>query len=63
MTTCHHCYLSEAALSDDFQDFVAIGDVIMRNVDVGSLIVVITTIVGSAHDSRPLLGILTNKVN
>lgn len=58
-----NCYLSKAALADDLQDFVAVRDVVVWNVDVGSLIIVVAAVVGSAHDPRPLLGIWSNKVN
>lgn len=56
-------YLSKAAFPDDFQDFVAVGDVVMRDVDVGALIIVIATIVGSAQNAWPLLCIRTKKIH
>lgn len=37
--------LSEAALAEHAQDFVAVGDVVVRNVDVRTLIVVVTVVV------------------
>lgn len=57
------CYLSEAALADDLEDLVAVGDVVMRHLDVGALVVVVAAVVGSAHHPRPLLGVGTHKVN
>lgn len=42
-------YLSKAALADDLEDLVAVGDVVMRHLDVGALVVVVAPVVGSAH--------------
>lgn len=44
----HH--LSEAALANDFEDFVAVCNVVMWDMDVGSLIIIIATVVGSAQN-------------
>ncbi len=63
VTSCCLSYLSKTALANDLQDFVAVRNVVVWNVDVGSLIIIITAVVGSAHDPRPLLGIWTNKIN
>lgn len=42
-------HLSEAALADDLEDLVAVGDVIVRHLDVGALVVVVAAVVGSAN--------------
>lgn len=56
-------YLSKAALADDLEDLVAVGDVVVWNVDVGSLIVIVAAVIGPAHDPRPLLGTGTDEVH
>lgn len=44
-------YLSKAAFADDLQDFVAVGDVVVWDLDVRPLIVVITAVIGPAENS------------
>lgn len=56
-------YLSKAALANDFENFIAIGDVIMWNMDVGTLVIIITPIVGPTHHPCPLLSVGSNKIN
>jgi len=47
--------LPEAALADDLQHFVAVGDVIVRHVDVLSGVVVVAAVLGAADDALTLL--------
>lgn len=54
-------YLSEAALPDHLQDFVSVSDVVVRDLDVGAVFIVVTTVVGSAQNPRFLLCIWSNK--
>ncbi len=57
----HH--LTEAALPDDFEHFVPVGQVVVGYVSVRALIVVIPTIIGAAYDPRPFLGVGPDEVD
>ena len=56
-------HLAEAAFSNDFQHFVAVGEVVVGDVCVGALIVVVPAVVGSSDDARPLLGVGADEVD
>lgn len=56
-------HLSEAALADDPQHLVAVGDVVVRDVDVRALLVVVAAVVARADDARPLLGVGPDEVD
>lgn len=54
-------YLSKTTLADDFEHLVAVGYVVVWNVDVRPLIVIVTAVIGSTNYPQPLLGIRTDK--
>ena len=56
-------HLAEAAFSNDFQHFVAVGEVVVRDVRVGALVVVVLAVVGRADDARTLLGVRADEVD
>ena len=43
-------YLSKAALSDDFEHFVSISDVIMRNEEIAAVVIIVATVVRRTDD-------------
>lgn len=47
----------------NLEEFVAIGQMVMRYVNVSSLLIIITTVVIASCNSRPLLGIGSHKVD
>jgi len=55
--------LSEASLSDDFEDLVPVGQVVVRYVRVRALLVVVAAIVGRPDNARPLLRVGTDEVD
>jgi hypothetical protein len=55
--------LTEAALPDDFEHFVAVGQVVVSDVRVRALVVVVATVVGAANEAGPLFGIGPNEVD
>ena len=56
-------YLSEAALSNDLEDLVAVRHMVMGDVDVGALVVIVAAVVGSAHHPRTLLSTRSNEIH
>ena len=56
-------HLAEAALSNDFEHFVAVGQVVVGYVGVGTLVVVVAAVVGTANDARPFLGVGPDEVD
>ena len=59
----HFHYLSEAAFAQHSQHLVAICDVVVRNVNVRSLVVVVTVVVCALQQTLLFLGIRTHKVD
>ena len=55
--------LPETALSNDFEHFIAIGQMVMSYMRVRPLIVVVPAVVGTSNDAGPLLGISPNEVD
>ena len=55
--------LSEAALADNFQHLVSVGDMIVRHVDVLSGIVVISAVLGTSDHALPLFRAGSQEVN
>ena len=56
-------HLAEAALSNDFEHFVAVGQVVVGYVGVRTLVVVVAAVVGTANDARPFLGVGPDEVD
>jgi hypothetical protein len=56
-------HLPEAALSNDFEHFVAVGQVVVGYVGVGTLVVVVAAVVGTANDAGPFLGVGPDEVD
>lgn len=53
--------LSEAALANDFQHFVPVGNVIMRNQHIGTILIVEVRVVGTASNAESFLGLGTHE--
>lgn len=58
----HFQHLPEAAFAYHLEDLVAVGYVVVWDMCVGTLFIIISTIVWSANDTRPLLSIRSNEV-
>ena len=56
-------HLTEAALPDDFEHFITIGQMVVSYVSVGALVVVIAAVVGTANDAGSLLSVRPNEVD
>jgi hypothetical protein len=56
-------HLTEAALSNDFEHFIAVGQVVVGYVGIGTLVVVVAAVVGTANDARPFLGVGPDEVD
>ena len=56
-------HLAEASLAYHLEHLVPVGQVIVRYVRVGALVVVVTAVVWSANDARPLLGVGADEVD
>lgn len=56
-------HLAEAALADDFQHLIPVCDMVMGHVNVGALIVVVTSIVRTTNDTLPFLCIWTYEID
>ena len=56
-------HLTEAALPDDFEHFITIGQMVVSYVSVGALVVVIPAIIGASDDAWPFLGVGPNEVD
>ncbi len=57
----HH--LAKAPLPDDFQNFIAVSQMVVGYVSVGTLVVVIAAIVGTSNQAWSLLGIGANEID
>lgn len=55
--------LSEATLPDDFEHFVPVSDVVVWDVNVGTLLVVVFAIIGVSDHSGPFLGVDSDEVD
>ena len=53
--------LSKASFTDNFDNFIAISDVVMWNLDVGALIVIVATIIRTTNHTLSFLCVWTNK--
>jgi len=54
--------LTERALANNFEDFVAIGDVVVWDVGVRALFIIISTVVRSADNAGSFFGVSTDEV-
>lgn len=55
--------LTEGAFANYFEDFVAIGDVVVGDVGVGALFIIISTVARSANNAGSFLGVSTDEVD